>query len=281
MRFPLLHPRWLGTHLMAVLAALGCLGLGYWQYERAQEPDRSAITNPVEDLARATDIGALLEPGAYMPLDLANEAVRTSGVYDAENQLLSPALSPEGEEGYYVIVPLVTDDGAAVTVNRGWIPLDAAGADGAVPPVPDGEATVSGWLMPPQGEATRGYTAIVSEGQIARISSALLVNEWPYPLYEGYVTLAEQTPAETAGAASQLREIPPPDPPQEITWNIKNLSYAAQWVVFGIAVVVFWISLMRRELDERRAAREGGAGGTASPSAADGPQPSVAGATAD
>ena len=36
----------------------------------------------------------LLRPGEYMPQDLANEAVVVTGTYDAEHQLLSPALSP-------------------------------------------------------------------------------------------------------------------------------------------------------------------------------------------
>lgn len=265
MRFPLLRPHWLGIHLVALVAVLVCFLLGYWQYERAQRPDRETITNPVEDLASAERIDTLLEPGQYMPQAIANEAVTATGTYDTERQLLAPALSPEGEEGYYVVVPLVVEDGVAVVVNRGWIPADAVDA---VPPAPQGEVTVRGWLQMPQNEAYRGYSPIVPEGQVARISSALLVNEWPYRLYEGYVTLGEQTPPTPAGADVALEEIPPPDPPQETVWNFRNLSYAAQWWVFGAAAVVFWVSLVRREREEQRAGREsGGSDGAAAPTA--------------
>ncbi len=253
---------------MAVIAVLGCFLLGYWQYERAQRPDRETVTNPVEDLAAAEDINALLEPGEYMPQDIANEAVTATGTYDAGQQLLSPALSPDGEEGYYVVVPLVTEDDAAVAVNRGWVPADAVDADGAIPPAPEGEVTVRGWLQLPQDEATKGYSAIVPEGQVPRISPALLVNKWPYRLYAGYVTLGEQTPQASAGTGA-LERIPPPDPPQEIVWNFTNLSYAAQWWVFGAAAVVFWVSLVRRELEERRSAREDDGGDGGRDSAAD------------
>lgn len=271
MRVPLLlRPRWLGIHLLALLVVLTCTLFGYWQYERAQRPDRETVTNPVADLAAAVDISTLLRPGEYMPQDLANEAVVVTGTYDAEHQLLSPALSPDGAEGYSVVIPLVTEDGVAVAVNRGWIPLDAADE---VPPPPDGEVTVRGWLQLPQDEASRGYSAILPEGQIARISSALLVNEWPYQLYEGYVTLGEQSPPTPAGAGSALEEFPPPDPPQGIVWNFRNLSYAAQWWVFGLAAIVFWVSLMRRELDDHRKARQDG--GAAAEGPAEPAQPSA------
>lgn len=273
MRFPLLQPRWLGIHLVAVLSVLGCLALGSWQFDRAQMPDRSVITNPVQDVAAATDIDTLLEPGAYMPQDLANEAVRATGSYDVGNQLLSPALSPEGDEGYYLVAPLVTDDGAAVIVNRGWLP--AAEAEAAAPlPAPDGQVTVSGWLLPPQNEASQGYSAIVPDGQVPRIAPALLVNEWPYPLYTGYINLAEQVPADPERAAAGLERFPPPEPPQKIIWDFRNAGYAAQWVVFAAAAVAFWISLMRRELAAHRAAA--GTGGESGPPPPDTPHPSAA-----
>ena len=76
-----------------------------------------------------------------------------------------------------------------------------------------------------------------------------------------------------AGAGSALEEFPPPDPPQGIVWNFRNLSYAAQWWVFGLAAIVFWVSLMRRELDDHRKARQDG--GAAAEGPAEPAQPSA------
>ncbi|MFC7326279.1 SURF1 family protein [Marinactinospora rubrisoli] len=287
MRFPLLQPRWLGIHLLGIVVMLGCFGLGYWQFVRAQEPSREVITNPVEELAAAVRLETVLEPGEYMGQDRANEAVRVTGTFDPDGQVVVPALSPEGDEGYSVVAPLVTADGAAVAVDRGWLPKAQVGADRVAPAPPGGEVTVTGWLRPPQGENTEGYSAMsVPEGEAERIAPAVLVNTWPYELYDGYVVLGEQAAAEPGGdaggdgaaesaaAESGLRIVPPPDPPTGITWNARNLSYAAQWAVFGIAAIVFWVSLVRRELADRRAAAEsGGATG-----GADGAQPSVVGA---
>jgi cytochrome oxidase assembly protein ShyY1 len=259
-RFPLLRPRWLGIHLLAVLAAVTCFGLGYWQYLRAQEPERDAITSPVEDLGAAVPLDSVLEPGAYMAEAEANTAVTATGTY-ADAPLLAPALSPEGDEGYHVVVPLVTGDGTALAVSRGWVPAEEADAVDDLAPLPEGEVEATGWLMSPQKEED-GYVAVdVPDGQIERIAPSLLVNAWPYRLYEGYLILGEQTPADGIEGPAAPRLVPPPEPPQGIQWNWRSLSYAVQWVVFGGAVLVFWGSLIRRE----SAAATGGGEGPEGP----------------
>nr|WP_221308846.1 SURF1 family protein [Nocardiopsis mwathae] len=244
-----MQPRWIGIHLAAVLVAVSCVGLGYWQYLRAQEPSREVITNPLQDLQEAADLSSVLRPGDYMPDDDANRAVTATGAYDADERRLAPALSPDGEEGYYVLYPLVTEEGAAVAVNRGWVRAQDIDAVDELPPPPEGEVTVTGWLRPPQSAADGYIPVTVPEGQIDRIAPSVLVNEWHYRLYEGYLTMAEQDPADPPAEAGSPRTqvIPPPDPPEKIIWNWRSLSYAAQWVIFGIAAIVFWISLMRRE----------------------------------
>lgn len=241
MRSLLLSPRWLGIHLAAVLVTAVCVAGTSWQFVRAFEPDRDVITNPAEDLANATPLSGLLEPGEYMhPDSFANNAVEADGRYDGEAQLLVPRVE-DGIRGYDVIVPLVSEDGAAVTVNRGWA---EEGQD--IPPVPGGEVTVTGWLLPPVGN--EGIVPVrVSEGQVERIATSVLVNEWDYPLYEGYVTLPGHDPA-----AASLIPAPPPEPPTEVKVNWRSLSYTVQWAMFGGSALVFWIILIRRELKEVR-----------------------------
>nr|WP_275548860.1 SURF1 family protein [Streptomonospora sp. PA3] len=280
----MVKPRWLGIHLLALLAVAVCLGAGYWQFERAQEPSREVVDNPVEQLSSARPLGEVLEPGAYMPTDEGNQAVRATGVYDSDGRLLAPALSPEGEKGYYVVVPLVTGQDTAVAVSLGWIPQEAAGSVERLPDLPEGEVTVTGWLRPPQ-KSEDGYVPIdTPQGHVARIAPSLLINEWPYRLYEGYIVRGGQRPPDPAAAGSgvRLREIPPPKPPAEVVWNWRNVSYAAQWAVFGGAVVVFWVSLVRREVRDGSqggappAAESGPGDGAPTDTAGDGGQESVA-----
>ncbi|MFW5420770.1 SURF1 family protein [Nocardiopsis sp. CNT-189] len=278
-------PRWLGLHLVAVLAIAVCMGAGYWQFVRAQEPDRSEVSSPVQELAEARPLEQVTEPGAYMPESDGNTAVTAEGTYADTPPLLAPGRSGAGEPGYYVIAPLLTAEDTAVVVNRGWIPR-ADGEDGVpdgLPEPPEGEVSVTGWLQPPQ-KNDEGYSPIgVPEGHVARIAPSVLVNTWPYRLYEGYVVLGGQEPADTAaeGAAVGLEPVPPPRPEEKISWNWRNVSYAAQWGVFGLAVLVFWVSLIRRDLEEAAEGsgedpagggpRDGGPDGGAPPPGPEGP----------
>ncbi len=224
--------------------ALVCAAGTSWQFVRAFEPDRDVVTNPVGDLAGAVPLADLLQPGEYMhPDSFANSAVRVSGRYDTDAQLLVPRFA-DGVSGHDVILPLVTDEGVAVTVNRGW-----AEEGQEPPPAPEGEVTVSGWLLPPQGSDI--VPVETAEGQVERIATSVLVNEWDYRLYEGYVTLPGNDPA-----AAGLTPAPPPEPPTGFTVNWRSLSYTVQWVMFGVSAIAFWIILMRRELKEARSRRE-------------------------
>jgi cytochrome oxidase assembly protein ShyY1 len=271
-RSPLLSPRWLGIHLGILLVAAVCVAGTAWQFVRAFEPDREVITNPVEDLAAAVPLEDLLEPGEYMhPDTFANTAVTVTGRYAPEDTLLVPS-ARDGVRGHDVILPLVTADGVAVTVDRGWIP-----EGGEVPEVTGDEVTVTGWLLPPVSDG--GFTPVATEdGTIERIATSLLVNEWDHPLYEGYVILPEGDTA-TQG----LTPVPPPEPPTGFTVNWRSLSYTVQWAMFGVSALVFWGLLMRRELADARAARntrEAPSGSEEAPGPGDRPgedQPAAAG----
>lgn len=248
MRSPLLSPRWVGLHLLAVLVVVVCVAGTYWQGTRAFEPDRDVITNPVEDLADAIPVSDLGEPGEFLHPNLTtNTAVEVSGHFDAESQLLVPRRL-DGVEGYVLVLPLVTEDGVAMTVSRGWTE-DGTG----LPPVPEGEVTVTGWLQPPQ-DAAEGVVPMGSPevGTVERIAPSVLVGEWDQRLYAAYVTLPESEPA-----VDGLTPVPPPEPPTEFTVNWRSLSYAVQWAMFGVSAVVFWIILMRRELAEGRTRKTG------------------------
>ena len=233
---------------MAVLVAVVCVAGTYWQVTRAFEPDRDVITNPVEDLADAVSVAELGEPGAFLHPNLtANTAVEASGRFDADAQLLVPQRL-DGAEGYAVVIPLVTEEGVALPVNRGW---SEDGTD--LPSPPTGDVTVTGWLQPPQ-ESAEGFVPMgrPETGTVERIAPSVLVGEWDYQLYAAYATLPEHEPA-----VDGLIPVPPPEPPTEFTINWRSLSYSIQWAMFGVSAVVFWIILMRRELAEARTRRTG------------------------
>lgn len=226
-----------------------CVAGTTWQVTRSFEPDRETITNPAEDLADAEPVEANFEPGEYMhPDQIANSAIEATGNYDVESQLFVPR-TRDGVAGFDVVLPLVTEEGVAITINRGWTENQDE-----VPLPPEGEVTATGWLLPTETASDGIRPTEMPEGQVERVSSAVLVQEWDHHLYEGYIVLPESDPA-TAG----LTPVPPPEPPAGVTVNWRSLSYSIQWAMFGVSALVFWIIMMRRELAETRSPQREGA----------------------
>lgn len=128
----LFAPRWLALHVAVLVAVAGCALLGAWQLDRARDQrDQSARPASNADLAPAA-LDAVLPPGGSLRLDDVGRRVEVSGTYDADAQLVVPGRQVGGETGSLVLAPLVTDDGSAVVVVRGW----RSGPAAAPPPPP-------------------------------------------------------------------------------------------------------------------------------------------------
>jgi surfeit locus 1 family protein len=72
------------------------------------------------------------------------------GRFDRREALVFRGSGPEAGEGpgYLVLAPLILPDGAAVIVNRGFVP--SAAKDPAAHPPPPGETTVTGLMREPE-----------------------------------------------------------------------------------------------------------------------------------
>src|SRR6476646_4963302 len=142
-----------GVALGLVTAAV-CVRLGFWQIARLHEKEalnarlRRALAAAPGDLA-AADRALALGPDT---LRFGRWAAR--GRFDEAHQFLLMGRARNGEPGVDVVTPLVPDSGsggaggAAVLVNRGWIPsADAATAKPEQYPAP-GERAVTGFAEP-------------------------------------------------------------------------------------------------------------------------------------
>jgi surfeit locus 1 family protein len=98
------------------------LGLGTWQLERL-EWKRALIAERAARLATAPEI---LPPTseAWSAWDFRPAVVEGAFRHDLE-QLFGVA-AIEGQVGHHLLTPLVRPDGAAVLVDRGWVPADRA-----------------------------------------------------------------------------------------------------------------------------------------------------------
>ncbi len=242
----LLTPRWLGGTVLAVAAIAVCLWLGSWQLGRFE------VRAAGQHAAAATTGGAAQQPASSLDSVLTAGApqvstvtmgreVTAAGRYDAAHQLLVPNRTVNGKQGYYVLTPLLTADGRAVAVVRGWV----AGAPGTPPAPPAGEVSVTGRLQASETSGSDGAVAGgLPAGQLGTISQATLVNLLPYGTYDGWVA------ADQVGAG--LTAVPTAQPAGGNGLDARafqNLGYTLEWFVFAGFVGFMWFRLARREAE--------------------------------
>ncbi|WP_109473164.1 SURF1 family protein [Ornithinimicrobium cavernae] len=236
----LFTPRWLT--LLGVVAAV-CLSfvwLGLWQLSVAQH-DAVEKLQEQRDALVEKPLTEVLAPHAPFPADGAGHPVVTRGQYDGARQFLVPDRVLEGRPGYWVVTPLLVDEGQAVIpVLRGFV--DDPGEAGVPPAEP---VTVRGELAP--GESPYFGEAVLPEGQRGTIDLSVLANEWPEDLYNGFLFSTAEEPRLTADTVAP---VPPPQlTAGEVDW--RNLGYALQWWVFAAFAVFMYLKLLHDAARER------------------------------
>ncbi len=134
---------------MLVLAGLALtgvfLGLGTWQVERRVW--KLALIDRVEARIHAEPVPAP-GPEEWPGLTAASaeyRRVRLTGRFAHDRATLVQALSERGA-GFWVLVPLVTDRGFTVLVNRGFVPTEARERSARAAGEPEGEVALTGLL---------------------------------------------------------------------------------------------------------------------------------------
>lgn len=216
----LLRPRWIVGHLLAATAVVAFVLLGLWQLRRHDE--KVELRDRVEAAAAMPAL-----PISEVPAG-AFARVVVGGTLDAEFEL-RVLRSHEGESGYEIVTPLVLDDGSAVLVDRGWIPLD-----GDLPSAPQTMAG-EGILWPGEsGGVPDEFPEFTS-----RIDPAIVDAFAPYRVRDEYLILTFQEPDFAEGL--QAPEV------GEISLG-PHLGYAGQWFLFTAIVLVGYPLLLRRRV---------------------------------
>jgi surfeit locus 1 family protein len=230
----LTQPRWLVGHVLVVVLAVLFVNLGLWQLRRLDE--RQARNARVLDRS-ATVIDLPPEGFEQAALDdLVYRHVRLRGRFDATQEVLVRFRSRRGLPGYEVVTPLVVDDGAAVLIDRGWVPLDLGDRwpDAKSAP-PSGEVQVTGLLASPEP----GNATVSVHAPKRRVTGAIRVSaqrrEFAYPRLYGLHVLADELP--------DAHEYPIAVDPPDLTEG-PHLSYAVQWFSFTTVGVIGWIALV-------------------------------------
>lgn len=235
--------RWLSYLLLVVIFAGTCVGLSMWQFARRAEAQleiQRVLDNynsaPVPLTQALPNLDSFDEDLKWVP-------VIVQGTYLEDEQLLVRSRPREGLAGVEVLTPLLLDNGNIFIVDRGWLPVNEDPEKPYdIPAPPQGEVEVVARLK-------AGEPGIpgreMSSGQVATIELPLIESVLDQDTYTGaYGLLDSESPAPT-----EDRPLPAPEPRLD---EGAHLSYALQWIMFGVLafIALFWA--IRNELKIRR-----------------------------
>ena len=149
-------------------------------------------------------------------------------------------------QGFYVLTPLLLDDGDAVLVQRGWSPRDFVDRSRLVPlDTPAGEVVVTGRIAPPPSRLFAFGSAEL--GRIRQnVDLEALAREIGVPLRPLSVQQTDLvvTPAGDSAQVGDLLQRQWPAPAADVS---KNQGYALQW--FALCALItglyVWFQLLR------------------------------------
>lgn len=238
-------PRRLGFHALTVLAVLVCIVAARWQWDRASRTEADAVPEgPVVELSS-------LDPANTF----SGMRVNITGTFDPDNEVLVDPRPREGQDGSWVLTPMLPtatagEDpaaagqsadaaGTSVAVVRGWVPR------GQRPePPPAGIVEIVGVLV----ADARRPGAVVSGSDpptVVAVDTGALSAHAGYPVRSGWFAQMQMQPA---GEGQPLPLLVAELPGADVGLNWRNAAYAIQWVVFAAFAVFFWTRFRREHV---------------------------------
>lgn len=240
----LTRPAMLGLHLLAGVAVAVMVLAGLWQLGIYGDTHRDV--SAAKSSAPAAPLGQLLGPDDALTPDAAFTRVAVQGTYaDAAEQFLVRDREHAGQQGYWVVTPLlVADPSSAAAVPSALLVVRGWQASAALPPVPAGEVRVTGVLAPGEQQTT----TVGPDRVVDSVRVPALVNALPFDLYSGYLVRSAEDPPPDDGLAAVA------PPPPDVSWatGLRNLAYALQWWVFAGFAVFMWWRICRDEVARHR-----------------------------
>jgi surfeit locus 1 family protein len=239
----LLAPRWLLAHVVVIGLAILFINLGFWQLRRLEERRLDNAVGESRFAAEPMDLTLLLEASGEDRESLEFRRATARGVFQPDEEVLIRSQVHQGVAGFHVITPLLGEGGAAVLVNRGWVPLGLDDVPVTAAPPPSGTVTVTGWVRPPETRQTLGPTD-PEDGRLvtmSRVDIDRISQQVPFDLEPVYLSMLGESGGELP--------VPAPDPAFEDEGP--HLGYAIQWFSFALIGVVGYFFLIRRAARSR------------------------------
>lgn len=222
---------------VAMLIAVTCFSLSYWQYDRYI--DKEAYQDQV----------AKQQARGMQPFDASltrfeevyHGQTFVEGTFDHEKQMVLINRSKDNVAGVKVITPLkLADSDAVVLVDRGHVPYEVYRGDVAEEYQIQGRVRVEGMIRPPQRRAfflspkQSAPKTDTFKDRWLRLEPDVMSAQLPYQVLPVFI---EQT--------NQHGKLPVPDP-NEVVHSLRHLNYTFQWLGFGIFALGWGLFLQLR-----------------------------------
>ncbi|SDC97852.1 Cytochrome oxidase assembly protein ShyY1 [Actinokineospora iranica] len=225
----LLRPGWLLSALVVVCFAMACFTLlAPWQFQR--HADRKATNAAVEASFTAP-------PAPYGSVTGEWRRVTLTGTYLPEAEALARLRTVQGVAAFEVLTPFRLTDGSVVLVDRGFIrPVEGV----RVPPfaaAPTGQVDLTARLR--AGETQAGDRSILQDDghrQVYAIDPAVVGAAANLDIRPGYLQLEAGSPGVLGALPLPQLEAGP------------FLSYALQWIAFGVMTLLGLLYFTWREI---------------------------------
>ncbi|MEP6650380.1 MAG: SURF1 family protein [Lapillicoccus sp.] len=239
--------RMLGGLALALAFAAACILLGRWQWSRYEDRQVRAEAVTIHYAAAPVPLASVT---SRLPLSEEDQWLRVTanGRYAPSQQLLVRNRSLDGKPGLEVLVPFDlsgAQTGSRIFVDRGWVANADSAADlPQVPPPPNGEVTVEGWIR--TGEPDLGKA--LPTGQLASIDLAAAAEQaGGGQVLDAYLVLGSE---QAGGGAPEPRPEPLAAPDTDLG---PHQAYAFQWWLtsaFGFVLLGYRLRLAAAERRE-------------------------------
>jgi cytochrome oxidase assembly protein ShyY1 len=235
--------RWSGWLALVVVFAIATSALAWWQFDR-REQKVAAIDLVVENYD-ATEVALQALNWRVVEGVALDEwrQVRVRGQYLPDLVTLARNRPLNGQPGFLQLIPFQLESGELLIVERGWLPTGSRQDSPDLMPLPDSnprEVVVR--LRPSEPDLRREPVA----GQVASIHLPTLAQRFgPAVITDYYGRMVNEIPP----SGEYPFQMPRP------TLNEGNhLSYALQWVLFGLMAFWAFIWAYRQDRNEQRVA---------------------------
>lgn len=232
--------RWLPWLAFVLVFTIGTSLLSWWQFARREER-LELIAEVITNYGLpAVGFDELLPTGEWRD-DLEWRSVTLSGEYLTEHAHLVRNRPLAGRPGFLMLVPFRLDDGRIIAVERGWLATGSRQDNpDRIPKILEPRKQIEVRLRAGEPDLNRSFVA----GQLASIDLPELAERIDSDslIVDFYGRVVSELPVEPEVAT------PMPDPSLS---EGNHLSYALQWILFGVMAISALIWAVRNEHRQR------------------------------